>query len=236
MPTASEASFEEARRWIEVADRWGPTVLWEDRPPTEKAVVVFFDPSEDLAKRAEKWSHELTDSALRSLARFAAALADAEGRHWESGDADLATRVYEARRFLVGDRIIHWAVPWLDAVVRCYPEFSDAAGADRDFLLDVGDEMRVEPLIPDREGMVVKGEDSLGRVAMVGGMERWVSSVWSGRVSMGVEVQLAPDEMAGLYMQSARHWTDLAATNPGSAQIWTDLAERASRTGEMLAG
>lgn len=246
MPTASERSSAEARRWNELAKRWAqeeaPTI-WKDRLPTEKAVVRYFDPVEDLADKAGRSGYQLEDASLPSLALFAADLAESEGHHWENGDADLATRAYEERRFLVGDRIIHWAVPWLDAVGRCYPDFRADAHADRDFLLEVGDEMRVEPLIPGQEGLVLDGEDSFGRTEPVEEMSRWLSSLWSGHLmldatwaslrSEGVEPAL--DVLALLYEAARSRWRGVADRHPGSAQIWADLSTRASRTSVLLA-
>lgn len=255
MPTASEASTAEAHRWSEVASRWGEErarELWDDRPPTERAVIVFYDPVRDLAKRASNWGYELEGPDLRSLALFAAALARAEAEGWQTGTGDVATRAYEARRFLLADRILHWAVPWLDAAARWFPRFSDSARADRDFLLDLGDDMRVAPIMPGSEGLVVEGEDSYGRIGRIGDRDRWVSSLWSGYLMLWAEWDsisdagrqgpspkarlgdLAGDELAVLYEVAANRWTELAERHPGSAQMWADLAERARATSRYL--
>lgn len=247
MPTASERSFTEARRWRDLAERWIPDRMpriWDDRPPTEKAVVVYHDPIEDLLNKARRWELVLEDGSLPTLALFAAELAASEGRHWGAGDGDLATRAYEARRFLVGDRIVHWAVPWLDAVGRCYPDTREDAHADRDFLLGVSDEMRIEPLVPGREGLVIEGEDAFGRIEMVDGIDRWLSSLWSGHVMLGAtwaSLRSEADEpsngeLALLYEVAARRWREIAERHPGSAQIWVDLAARATRTSNLLSG
>ncbi|REK15591.1 MAG: hypothetical protein DWQ40_10175 [Actinobacteria bacterium] len=219
-------------------------MVWEDRPPTEKAVIRYFDPVHDLATKAERSGYQLDDASLPSLARFAADLAESEGRHWASGDADLATRAYEARRFLVGDRVIHWAVPWLDAVGRCYPGFREDAHADRDALLEIADEMRVEPVIPGQEGLVLEGEDAFGRIEPVDDLRRWLTSLWSGHLilkatwtslrSEGDEPTL--DDLALLYEAAAPRWRGVAQRHPGSAQIWIDLATRAERTEKLLRG
>lgn len=245
MPTASERSFVEARRWNGLAKRWTQDetpAIWEDRPPTEKAVIRYFDPVEDLEEKASRSNYELEDTSLPSLARFAAELADSEGRHWASGDADLATRAYEARRFLVGDRIIHWAVPWLDAVGRCYPDLREDAHRDRDFLLEVADEMRVEPVMPGQEGLVLEGEDAFGRIELIDDKARWLSSLWSGHLilkatweslrSEGGEPTI--EEMSLLYEAAASRWRGVARRHAGSAQIWSDLAARAGRTADLL--
>lgn len=245
MPTASERSFDEARRWRDLAGRWAleqTAHIWDDRPPTEKAVIRFFDPAEDLREKTQRSGYQLEDAALTSLAGFAAELAESEGRHWADGDADLATRAYEARRFLFADRIIHWAVPWLDAVGRCYAAFREPAHADRDFLLVVSDEMRVAPMIPGREGLVIDGEDSFGRVEPIGGISRWLSSLWSGHLLLEATwaslrsdgSEPSREDLAILYEAASSRWRGFGRRHPGSAQIWTDLASRADRTSRML--
>lgn len=247
MPTASERSFVEARRWRDLAKNWTheeASVVWADRPPTEKDVIRYFDPVEDLSERARRSGYQLDDASLPALAHFAAELAESEGHHWANGDADLATRAYETRRFLVGDRITHWAVPWLDAVGRCYAGFREDAHGDRDFLLEVADEMRVEPVIPGQEGLVLEGEDAFGRIELVDDIARWLSSLWSGHLmleatweslrSEGGEPR--PDDLALLYEAAASRWSGAADRHPGSAQIWSDLSARASRTSELLGG
>lgn len=247
MPTASETSFEESGRWAELAERWSKdrsVRLWNDRPPTEKAVVVYFDPQEDLKSKARRSGHELGDCSLPDLARFAAALARSEGGHWAADEPDLATRAYENRRFLVGDRVVHWAVPWLDAVGRCYPDTRDEAHSDRDFLLAVADEMRVEPILPGRVGLVIDGEDSFGRMEAVGGIDRWLSSLWSGHLMLDATwaslrsrgAEPTSEELALVYEIAEHRWRGLAERHPGSAQIWLDLAARARRTAGSLAG
>ena len=247
MPTASEASSEEARRWSGLAERWGrdrwPEV-WDDRPPTEKAVIVYFDPIEDLTSKARRSGHDLADASLPALARFAADLAGDEGLHWSAGEADLATRAYEQRRFLIGDRVAHWAVPWLDAVGRCYPATREKAHADRDFILAVADEMRIEPAVSGRIGLVIEGEDSYGPLEMSDDLDRWFSSLWSGHLILratwaslrGELPYPSYDELALLYEVAGQRWRGVAGRHPGSAQIWLDLSARADRTVELLQG
>ncbi len=245
MPTASERSFAEARGWSSLARRWvrrEAGVLWDDRPPTEKDAIRYFDPVEDLTEKARRSGYRLAEFSLPSLAGFAGHLAESEGRHWRDGDADLATRAYETRRFLIADRIIHWAVPWLDAVGRCYPGFREAAHGDRDFLLEVGDEMRVEPLLPGREGLVVDGEDTFGRTEPVDEVSQWLRSLWSGHLMLEAtwaslrhgETEPTVEELTLLYEAAASRWRGVAERHPGSAQIWTDLAARAELTVEQL--
>lgn len=207
MPTASEHARAEGARWERLASDWA------DSPASEKSIVVFYDPHADLERRGLVWGHRFGDDSLSSLAMFAAGLCHAEADAWESDSPDVSTRAYEDRRFLLGDRIIHWAVPWLDAV---------GARQDRDFLLELGDEMKVAPLLPGREGLQASGEDSFGPVDKGPGV---IESLWSGAVVLD-----PPPDPAGHYRTAASRWEALAAAHPGSAQLWTDLAARASDT------
>ena len=233
MPTASERALSEAADWQRLAGHWDSEEtpdVWADRPPREKDVVVFYDPGEDLNKRVGDWGHRLPDHDLASLAGFAAALARTEAEGWDSGAGDIATRAYEARRFLLGDRVLHWAVPWLDAVGQSYARYRDHAHTDRDFLLNLADEMRVAPTIPGREGLVAEGEDSFGPLDTNADRDAWVSSLWSG------DLTLRPTgDLATTYESAATRWRAFAVRHPGSAQIWTDLADRATTTAAILA-
>lgn len=254
MPTASETSSAEAARWSDLASHWTKEVAPEihvDRPPTERDIVVFYDPREDLSLKAADWGHRFEDNTLPALAVFAAGLAEAEAEAWKSGAGDLATRAYEARRFLVGDRVMHWAVPWLDTVGRCYPVHRAQAHSDRDFLLSIGDDMRVSPIMPGREGLVLDGEDSFGsRFGMVG-HPNWLTSLWSGHLLLQVTLrrlggvrpaetvpdprELDAEELALLYETAAQRWVGVSHRHPGSAQIWLDLSDRAGATAVSLA-
>ncbi|MGB8360513.1 MAG: hypothetical protein WCE80_03870 [Acidimicrobiia bacterium] len=234
MPTASELALEERDLWFDLAGRWSRRYspeVWDDRPPTEAAVVVFFDPMPDLSRRASVWGHDLPGADLASLAAFASALADLEGDSWSSEKPDLATRAYETRRFLLGDRVIHWAVPWLDAVGRSYPAHHDAAHHDRDALLGLADVMRVAPELPGAEGLQVAGEDSFGPTEIVAG-EAWVGSLWSGALTLDGMSEMG--DSAEFYVAAATKWAELADRRPGSAQLWLDLAARARRTASAI--
>jgi len=189
-PTASERTRTEGDQWTQLS------LL----TATEYGVMGTYDPGSDLDRRAAEWGHRLASHDLGAIALFAAALAHTEADAWDDGTLDVATRAYEARRFLLGDRIVHWAVPWLLAT---------GSGDDAVFLLDLGDEMRVAPELSGREGLVVKGEDSLGPLSQDGG-------IWSG----WIEQSEPPADLPG-------YWTDLARRHPGTAQLWLDLAARA---------
>lgn len=236
MPTATERAQAEKLRWVEVSEHWTRSAtpdLWDDRPPIEKDVIRFHDPHRDLTKRAGDWGYELPGDDLPALASFAAGLASAEADGWKMEKPDLATRAYESRRFLLADRLIHWAVPWLDAVGRTYPNYQEPAHADRDMLLDLGDEGRVAPSLPGREGIRVTGEDSFGPIQQDRPLQEWSSSLWSGVVLLGCDLE-ATANLAGLYELASTRWADLATLHPGTAEFWEDLSLRATTTVEQL--
>jgi hypothetical protein len=207
--TAPERARAEADRWVELARHW------TESGPTETAVVVFYDPKTDLERRASDWGHTFDAVDLSALALFAAGLAITEAEAWEEETLDVATRAYEARRFLLGDRIIHWAVPWLEAM---------QARSDCGFLLDLADEMQLAPQLPGREGLQAHGEDSYGPIGVGVGDTR---SLWSGAV-----ILKSPDDPVHLYRQASARWDELAQARPGSSQLWADLSERAAASAD----
>ena len=214
MPTASERAAREAEAWIHLAERWA------GRPISEKDVIVFFDPEADLTKRASRWGHVMPGTDLSHLAAFAAALAGTEADGWEGDSREVATRAYEERRLLVGDRIIHWAVPWLDA---------HGETTDRDLLLEVGDEMRVAPRLAGDEGLRLEGEDSFGPRSLEVPLDQWTGSLLSGIV-----LREGHDDLEAAYRRAAATWETLARDHPGSAALWHDLTVRAAATAERL--
>ena len=247
MPTASERASTEADGWHRL-QRWSAAevpALYADRPADERSVVVYYDPAPDLVRRAEDARADPVSGELNSLARLAAQLASDEANAWSTDVPDAAMRAYHLRRNLVGDRIVHWAVPWLEAVGRCYPDHRDDAHADRDWLLAVADEMRVLPSFAHGEGLTLPGEDSFGPTELREPWTAWIRSLWSGRLmldatlrSMGLDPgdvdSTAVGDLAVLYEVSAARWTTVAAESPGSAGLWIDLARRADRTADML--
>lgn len=252
MPTASERSFTEAERWRGLSHRWSPESvpdIYADLPPGEHAVVASYDPADDLRRRSADWGFTLRRPHLDELARFAAELADAEGRAWAEDVPDLAMQAYDARRRLVGDRIAHWAVPWLDAVGQGYPKVE--AVRDRDTILVLGDEMRIAPALTGSEGLAVPGEDTFGPIEPQEPLPRHLCSVWSGRVLLGtgqgiakgLPRELDPTRLAepgfrralsARYEAAAGRWRSLAEAHPGSAALWLDLGHRADRTAHIL--
>lgn len=242
---ATEAARGEARLWVAVAD--GAPVDWDDVPPTEADVVAFFDPAGDLARRAGSWGHQLPDASLSSLASFGAGLAMAEAQAWERDEPHVATRAYADRRFLLGDRVLHWAIPWLDTAGRCYAEYRDTAHRSREVLLRLGDRLRPVPDLGSTEGTAPPGEDALGPLTIDVPLGDWVRSLWSGAVILdatvrsmiggGGELDLAGPgraDVAMLFTVAAARWTTLAAAHPGSARLWRDLAARAESTATRL--
>jgi hypothetical protein len=237
-PAAAAAARAEASQWATVAE-WSPRP-WQDVAPTEAAVVGYYDPAADLERRAAAWGHRLVRPDLVSLARFGAGLAMAEADAWHAEDAVVATRAYAERRFLLGDRVLHWAVPWLDAVGRCYPQWRNEAHARRDLLLDLGDRHRPAPDLG--LSLTAPGEDAFGPRTVDGG--DLLRSLWSGAVLLDATVAslggtLSGDsvrrDLATLYEVAAVRWKALAETRPGSAVLWRDLGRRAQRTADDLA-
>ena len=234
MLTASEQARAEADHWAGIARHWNQDTvaeLWDDRPPTEKDTVIFYDPTEDIARRTGEWGHDAESDDLSSLAHFAAALAVTEAAAWEESTLDLATRAYESRKFLLGDRIAPWAIPWLDAVGRCYPRYRDQAHLDRDILLRLADEARIAPKLPGTEGIFMEGEDSYGPVEPESHWPEWSGSLWSGAVVLRTGLSSGPIE---LFEDAVTRWAHLGSEHDGSAQLWHDLSERAARTAVRL--
>lgn len=258
MPTSFEpdpgsavaAARAEAELWIDLARGWRLT-NWDDVAPTEQAVVGFVDPGADLDRRASQWGHEFTGHELADIAAFCAGLAAAEADGWQRGDHPLATRAYTERRMLLGDRVLHWAVPWLDAIGRCYPELRGAAFSGRESLLDIADLSRPAPALTGSEGLAPPGEDSYGPIGIDADLGRYVRSVWSGLVLLDATVESVTGgeeqadladagpqrrDLATLFGVVPARWRSLAGRHDGSARLWDDLAVRAERTAAALSG
>jgi hypothetical protein len=224
--TAADAARAEAGIWVEAVRLLGGRD--RDDPAPSEAAVAGFDPSADLSRRATRWGHRLAGPDLGELCRFAAGLAIAEAEGWEADDPTVATRAYEDRRFLAGDRMVAWAVPWADAVGA--PEVGD-------LLLDLGDRLRLAPALVGHEGMVLPGEDSHGPVAPDRPWPDWLRSVLSGVVLTG-PLRADPGrgpELERVYRAASRRWADLAGAHPGTGLLWSDLSARAARTADAVA-
>ncbi|MDH5372067.1 MAG: hypothetical protein OEX97_03895 [Acidimicrobiia bacterium] len=256
-PDAGTAAAVEAAAWMVLARTWHPgrqrpAII--DVPPAEAAVVAFYNPIDDLARRARSWSYQVGAGDFADLARFGAALARAESEAWASDRGHIATRAYEDRRFLLGDRVIHWAVPWFDAVARQYPTSFDAAIDARNRLLDLADHHRPAPALSGSEGLVVPGFDGFGSLDVNVPFEQFMLSVWSGVVLLDgfladlfkqpIKQRTLPGDwdsypgvlpaLEATYRAAAVRWDDLAQARQGSAQLWRDLANRARRTADKL--
>ncbi|MDH3397368.1 MAG: hypothetical protein OEM81_05980 [Acidimicrobiia bacterium] len=252
MPIRSEAAQtadEEVGLWAGLSLRWRD-ISWDDLAATEADVVRFHDPRQELLRRAGAWGYELGRGDLADLARFAGALAGAETEAWRHDEPHVATQALEHRKFLVGDRIVHWAVPYLDAVGRCYPELRERAHDDRDLLLGLGDAMRLAPALVGHEGVAVPGEDSLGPIDIPAPPRERLLSVWSGLVILRAtlasmlgrplsgrhlkEAWMSDPgfraDLATLYDVAGRRWFRLAQSYPGTSRLWLDLSDRARRT------
>lgn len=256
---AIAAARAEARQWAEISAHWSgftDAERWNDVAPREHDVVRFFDPAPDLDMRAESWNHRFTDHDLADVARFAAGLAAAEADAWRDDQPHIATRAFADRRFLVGDRILPWAVPWLDTTGRCHPDLREVAHSDRDMMLSIGDFHRPAPdLGRGREGMYLPGHDSLGPVAVADAPAAWASSLWSGAIVMRATMESMTgagrdgpgvvdadlrdadlrDHLAMLFSVTAARWRNMAEAHPGAATLWLDLATRAVATSSLLA-
>ena len=244
---AASAATSEAHRWLEVADSV-PTEC-DDVAPTEAAVVAFHDPASDLDRRAKRWTYLLPDHRLDSLAIFAAGLAKTEADAWRRDELHVATQAYEERRFLAGDRILHWAVPWLDAVGRCYPARRVLTHHGRDVLLEIGDHLRPAPYLGVDNGLAAIGEDAYGPTQLRPPDVTFVRSLWSGALLLDATVRsltstiddtaLLRDtatraDLVTLYENTSARWRGFAATHPGSSLLWHALEARAERTATAL--
>ena len=210
---ATETAQAEAEEWARIA--WLgenlDSVDWI--APTELAVTGF-DPTEDLHRRARGWMHQLEDHSIASLTRFGAGMAAAEASAWERDDPTIATRALSDRRFLFGDRLVHWAVPWGVALSRAVPVVSEDAGEMVHLLLSLGERHRPARALTGTEGLNPPGSDSIGGLG-----KAKPGSLFSGWVG---EIDPSRDQK-----EISGFWTDLAERHPGTARLWLDMASRA---------
>ena len=181
----------------------------------------------------DQWGFAAGDLGLSDVALFGAGLAKAEAEAWNLDNEHIATQAYSARRFLLGDRVLHWAIPWLRAAETFDPM---AALLSQQLLLGLGERHRPAPLLADGEGITAPGEDSYGPLEVDEPLEERLRSVWSGQVLTGsLAHQLEQmGQLAASYEEASEHWKGLAETYPGSARLWRDLALRAERTADEL--
>lgn len=201
MSPASLAARLEAVKWAEAAGALAGAPGEVD--------VTGVDPRADLDRRGQRWGYRFGRADLAEVCLFAAGLARAEADAWDADDPTVATRAHEDRRFLAGDRVVWWAVPWA---------FETAPGLVEVFL-DLGEGLRLAPALPGTEGLVPPGHDSLGPL----------DALEPGSVLSGVFLA-GRIPSAEIYRAAADRWWDLAARWPGTAQMWLDMAGRAERS------
>ena len=234
MPTRPEGDDPATLAAVQEAAAWERIVAliqgaFPDGGPTEASVVRFHDPRLDLESRGARWGFTPATGSLVEVARLAGGLALAEAEARRDGYADVALAAFVERRRLVGDRLVHWAVPWLLAVS---DRPGDDAGTAARMLLEVADPLRPAPATGGTEGLFPPGEDSYGPVEPVVPLDEIATSVWSG-IAVGHPGQSSgrdADEFEG----AALVWRRLAADHGGTARLWLDLARRAERTAELL--
>ena len=197
--------------------------------PPESSVVRFHDPGRDLAARGARWGFTPATGSLAEVVRFAGGLALAESEARRDGESDVALAAFVERRRLVGDRLVHWAVPWLLAASSGE---GDGAGVAARLLLEVADALRPAPAVGGTEGLFPPGEDSYGPVEFEAPIDELLVSVWSGLAA--AEPGQLPDRDADDYEAAAPAWRHLAAAYEGTARLWLDLAGRAERTARLL--
>lgn len=216
--SAADAARDEAQQWAFVASLADLLTQGGAIVPTE-LTITGFDPSADLRRRSQGWSHTLADHSLASLARFGAGLAEAEAGAWERSDPSVATRALSDRRFLLGDRIVHWSVPWLVSFGVAEPASGPEAVAVVERLLALGDRHRPAPALTGPEGMFPPGCDSIGDLP--DGLD--LTTFANGWVFADPPAEFGPEP----FRAAAALWTDLADAHPGTAQLWYDMARRA---------
>jgi len=216
--SAADAARDEAQQWVFVASLAELLTRSHGIVPTE-LTTTGFDPSDDLRRRSQGWSHTLADHTLASLARFGAGLAQAEAGAWERSDPSVATRALSDRRFLLGDRIVHWSVPWLVSLGVAEPAARPEAVAAVEMLLALGDRHRPAPALTGPEGMFPPGCDSIGDLP--DGLD--LATFANGWVFADPPAEVGPEP----FRAAVALWTDLAEAHPGTAQLWYDMAERA---------
>ncbi len=254
-PAADTAAAESAT-WANIAVRWSAESnfdVWQDLPGAEALVIPDVDVRDDLERRARRWGYRLADGDLGDVAMFAAALARAEADAWAADDGVLATQAYEDRRFLAADRIVPWAVPWLLAASRCFPDLRTDASETAAALLRIGEQHRLAPSLAGNEGLRLPGHDGYGPAGQPGELTDRICSLWGGLVVFrrslisisGEEIGARRPEarwftdvelrgnIATWYEIGAARWRCLAEQHPGTGAYWLDLARRASETAEI---
>jgi len=251
------AALAEAEAWADLSREWEPDrhrEVWADVPGRESAVIPEVDPSADLVTRARRWGYDLGRGDLSDVAMFAAALAKMEAESWRLDDPAVATQAYSDRRSLAANRLIPWAVPWVRALARCFPDERRAATVAGATLLAIGDRHKSAPLLTGREGVVLPGHDGYGPISRRGDAGDRLGSLWGGTVvfrrslesmtgaslaTRSVDDAWLADEafrsaVGAWYRIAESRWRALAQQHPGTARYWLDLADRASATAVVV--
>jgi len=223
MTSAHETAEEEAAEWGFIATIAEMLAEYAVPPPTEVAVTGF-DPAADLERRTSEWFHRLPNHELASLARFAGGLANAEAEAWRGEDPSVATRALSDRRFLFGDRLVHWAIPWVVSFGSLDLDSGPEAVAVVERMLAIGDRHRPAPALTGTEGLVPPGHDSIG--PLQDGLDT-TTALCGWFFGAGVVEASAFEAAAAL-------WDDLATRHAGTAQLWQDYATRARRSHQIL--
>ena len=229
MPTRSEpnAPPDEVGAWQDIVSRI--FAVSGDGGPSEVTIVEFFDARADLDRRARKWGFTITSGSAGEVASLAGGLAVAEHEARTRGDADIALRAFTERRNLVGDRLVHWVVPWLTAASSGPGDVADLAARD---LLAVADYLRPAPAGSGGEGLHPPGEDAFGPIEDELPPDQMGRSLWSG-LAGGVESRLGAGDVER-FEAAAERWHNLADAHAGTAALWVDLEARARRTAIFL--
>jgi hypothetical protein len=220
---ASESAAREADEWIELADHLDAVVELGAPAATERTLTGF-DPTDDLARRTRRWSHALLDQSARALSAYAAGLARAESAAWIRDDPVVATQALSDRRFLFGDRMVHWIVPWLLPHVLGEAAVSKTADSIVNRMLVLGDKHRPAPALTGTEGLFPPGHDSIGPLPD--------SVDPSSLLSGWVMVDGATNDIGRVYEEASLTWAKLAAGHPGTARLWLDMASRAETSSQ----
>lgn len=238
----------EASRWMRVTRIAAALAARGSMPePYELGIVGGFDPTRALVSTMEKWDYRPRTLLLPELSRFGGYLAAISADASMSGDETVARRARIARRRLLADRVVHWAVPWLDAIVRSEPEVAASAREARDLLLGLAETHQAAPVPEGSEGLLVPGFDGYGpihtdlgdslatlRCGDVLG-EPVLESIGLGLT--GYTIPLTPHQALALgrhFLTVQQRWDYLAGRAPGSSQYWRDLAGRARLTAQRV--
>lgn len=238
----------EATRWMRVTRLSSALAARGSMPePYELGIVGGFDPTRALVSVMEQWDYRPRTLLLPELVRFGGYLAAISADAAENSDVATARRARTARRRLLADRIVHWAVPWLDAIVRSEPEVAMAAREARDILLGLAETHRAAPVPEGSEGLLVPGFDGYGPIHT--DLADTLSTLRCGDVLgepvlesiglglSGYTLPLTTNQALALgrhFLTVQQRWDYLAGRAPGSSQYWRDLAGRARLTTQRV--